>query len=271
MRLEEIRIIGSDGAIATLFEKRLSTRERGEAEAVARIRGEARLLSLLGGHVTPRLVDTGDDERGPWLRTAKLPFPTLAHRLDAVTATAAATGADTPSLDFGWLERAVEAALGALAALHEAADAVGPLSIVHADVSPANLALDDAGTCAFLLDLELASWREAPSPRDGAFRGTLAYCAPETARGEPPTAASDLFSLAATFLHAMTGTAPRAGPSFAALLAAAAEHPLLDGHPRLASGDLAARGPAHAVVARCLAHAPNERPASAREALAMLR
>jgi len=265
MRLEEVSIIGIDGVTTTLFEKRLSTRERTEPEAVTRLRSEADLLARLGGRVTPRLVDTGDDERGPWLRTEKLPFPTLAHRLDA----AAANGAG--SLDVAWVERALQAALGALATLHDASDAHGPLSIVHADLSPANLALDDAGTRAVLLDLELASWRGAPPLRDGAFRGTLAYCAPETARGEAPTVASDLFALAATFLHAMTGAAPRTGSSFAALLAAAAERPLLDEHPHLASGHPTERGPAHAAIARCLAHVPSERPASARDVLALFR
>ena len=265
MRLEEVTIIGPDGVPSTLFEKRLSSRERTEPEAVTRLRDEARLLAVLGGRVTPRLVSTGEDERGPWLRTEKLPFPTLAHRLDAATA------AGSDSLDVAWLERALESALVALAALHDASDTQGPLSIVHADLSPANLALDDAGTRAVLLDLDLASWRGAPSPRDGAFRGTVAYCAPETARGETPTVVSDLFALAATFLQAMTGAPPRTGPSFAALLAAAAERPLVDVHPQLASGELAARGRAHAAVVRCLAHAASERPASAHDALALLR
>jgi len=265
MRLEEVSIIGIDGATTTLFEKRLSTRERAEPEAVTRLRSEAELLALLGGHITPRLVGAGDDERGPWLRTEKVPFPTLAHRLDAAAATGIAP------LDSAWVERSLQAALGALAALHEASDAHGPLSIVHADLSPANLALDDAGARAVLLDLELASWRGAASPLDGAFRGTLAYCAPETARGEAPTVASDLFALAATFLHAMTGAAPRTGPSFAALLATAAERPLLDDHPHLASRELAARSSAHVVLVRCLAHAPSDRPASARDALALFR
>ncbi len=265
MRLEEVTIIGPGGVTTTLFEKRLSTRERTEPEAVARLRDEARLLAMLGGQFTPRLVAAGDDERGPWLRTEKLPFSTLAHRLDAAAATGIA------SLDIAWLERALEAALAALAALHDASDAQGPLSIVHADLSPANLALDDAGTRAVLLDLELASWRGASSPRDGAFRGTLAYCAPETARGEAPTVVSDLFALAATFLHAMTGAPPRTGPSFAALLAAAAERPLIDDHPHVASGELGAGGRVHAAIVRCLAHVPSKRPTSARDALALLR
>jgi serine/threonine protein kinase len=261
MRLDEVTITAEGGVTMTLFEKRLSPRERTEPEAVRRLRGEADLLAALGGRMTPRLVGTGDDERGPWLRTEKIPFPTLAQRLDAA--------GDVAALDPAWIERALAAALAALSALHEAVDAQGPLSIVHADLSPANVALDDTGARAVFLDLELASWRGSP-PRDGAFRGTLAYCAPETARGEPPTVASDLFALAATFLHAVTGAAPRSGPSFAALLAAAAERPLLDDHPLVASGELAARGPAHAALARCLAHEPGRRPASARDALALV-
>ena len=265
MRLEEVRIIGIDGASVALFEKRLSSRERTEPEAVRRLRSEAELLGMLGGRITPRLVATGDDERGPWLRTEKLPFPTLAHRLEAALTSGAR------SLDSSWIERALEAALGAIADLHESSDAHGPLSIVHADVSPANLALDDDGARAVFLDLELACWREAPSARDGAFRGTVAYCAPETARGEVPTVAGDLFALAATFLHAMSGAAPRVGSSFAALLSTAAERPLLDDHPGLATGQLRLRSPVQVTLARCLAHDPRERPASAREALGLFR
>jgi hypothetical protein len=88
--------------------------------------------------------------------------------------------------------------------------------------------------------------------------------APEVARGERPTAVSDLFSLAAVLLYAATGNAPRSGGSFVALLASAAESPVLG--PEHAS--FAARGPGHAAIVRCLAHEPGRRPASARAALA---
>jgi serine/threonine protein kinase len=262
MKLQEVNVIGSDGTAVTLFEKRLSARERNEPEATARLRAEADLLRVLGGHVTPRLVDAGEDERGPWLRTERIPFPVLAHRLEEH----AERGA--PALDTPWVERAVRAAFGALAELHDAFDERGPLLIVHADVSPANLAVDDAGTRAVLLDLELASWRGAPG-RDGAFRGTVAYCSPEVARGETPTVASDLFALAATLLHAVTGAPPRSGTLLAAVLANAAEQPLLD-PAGVTATQLAARGPGHAAIVRCLAHLPHERPASAREVLASL-
>lgn len=243
---------------AGFFEKRLSAREREEPVAVARLRGEATLLGLLGGRVTPKLAAAGDDERGPFLRTERLPFPTLADRI--------AEGA----IDAGWLERAACAAFRALADLHEAADDRGALAIVHADLSPANLAIDDAGDRAFFLDLELACWRDAPARTDGAFRGTIFYCAPEIARGEAPRVESDLFALAASLLHAAIGRAPRATevPSLAALIGLAAETPILEAAPEHVT--LAARGPGHAAMIACLAHDPGARPRTARAVAARL-
>lgn len=235
-------------------EKRLTSREAGEPEAVARLRAEASLLGRLSGlGITPRLLASGEDGGGPWHRLERIGVSTLAGRLERVSG----------PLDPAWIERASQAMFRALAALHEAADALGPLDVVHADLSPANVAIDDDASRVVLLDLDLACWREGP-PRDGAFRGTIAYVAPEVARGERPTRASDLFALAATLLHAVTGAPPRSGggSSFAALLAAAAEAPLaLD-------AALAARGPGHAAIVACLAHTPAARPPSARAALA---
>jgi serine/threonine protein kinase len=231
-------------------EKRLSVRERGEPEAIARLRSEAALLGKLSGiAATPRLLAHGEDAAGPWHRIERIRMPTLADRL------ASTRGALDPS----WIERAVRTGFLALATVHEAADAIGPLHVVHADVSPANMALDDDASHAVVLDLDLAWWREGP-PRDGAFRGTIMYTAPETARGERPTPQSDLFSLAAAFLHAVTGAPPRSGSAFAALLAAAAEVPVLGDEHRA----LAARGPGHAFLLACLAHEPSARPRSAR-------
>ncbi len=231
------------------FEKRLSAREREEPEAIARLKSEARLLELLGGAVTPRIAAAGEDAHGPFFCTERIPFPTLAERFAA-------------PVDPAWLERAATTAFRALADLHAAADDAGSLAIVHADLSPANVAIDDAGTRAVFLDLELASWRDAP-PRDGAFRGTVFYCAPEVARGDLPRAASDLFALAATLLHGAIGRPPRTGPSLAALLAVAAETPLPDPAHAEAHARLAARGPGHAAILACPPHDPYARPPSA--------
>ncbi len=248
MRITEVIIAEEQGKPAIVaVEKRLASRERAEAEARGRLCDEATLLRVLDGRMTPRLLASGEDGQGPWLRMAKLAFPTLAHRLASARA----------PLDPAWVARATRAAFEALAALHEACDDAGALAIVHADVSPANLAVDDAGAHAVLLDLELAAWRDGPA-RDGAFRGTVGYCAPEIARAETPTVASDLFALAATMLHAATGVVPRDGPSLAAVLAAAAEEPLV------------VTTPLSPALVACLAHEPALRPVSARAVLALL-
>lgn len=230
---------------ATWLEKRLSPRERDVPEAVTRMISEASLLERLGPlGIGPRLLAHGRDARGPWHRVERLAMPTLAQRIERGGA-----------VDPAWLDRATSALLRAFALLHEAADDAGPLAIVHADPSPANLAIDDAGDTAVLLDFDLAWWRDSHPPSDGAFRGTIGYCAPEVARGERPTVQSDLYSLGASLLHASTGTSPRTGGSFAALLARAAEEPLA----------IPAGTPAQ--IARLLAFDPGARPASARALL----
>lgn len=241
--------ISEDGVI--LVEKRLTSRELGEPEAILRLRAEGLLLERLGGRVTPRLVTRGEDERGPFHRTLKVTHPTLLARLEA------------GSIESDFIEHAARSAFAALAELHAATDDAGPLALVHADLSPANLAVSDDGSAVTILDFDLASWRES-APRDGAFRGTIAYAAPEVARGEAPTIRSDLFSLAAIFLHAMTGKRPRDG-ALAALVVRAGEEPLVF-DPRLAE-----HGPAHAAVLTCLAHDPSARPPEAHAVLAAIR
>lgn len=227
----------------TFVEKRLSTRARDDAEAIARFKAEAELLRILGGRVTPRLLEAGEDDRGPFLRMDNVGLPILEERMNA-------------AIDPAFIDRAFVACLEALAVLHE-----GDPTVVHADLSPSNLAVSDDGSKVAILDLGLAFWKGAP-PRDGAFRGTIAYAAPEVARGEMPTPRSDLFSLGAVFLHAATGEHPHEERSFAAAITAVAEVPLLDDRHRA----LASRGPGHAAMIRCLAHDPADRPASAREA-----
>jgi serine/threonine protein kinase len=247
-------IIRSDAYV----EKRLSPRERTEPEAISRVRSEIALLTALSATgVVPRLIEHGEDARGPWHRTERLPFPTLADRIE-----------EGARIEPAWVERAVRSAFEALAILHEARDDRGPLHVVHADLSPSNIAMTDDGSRALLLDLDLASWRDGPPRSDGTFRGTLVYVAPEVARGDPPTAESDLFAMAASLLHVATGAPPRPneGMIFAALLATAAETPLL----RPEHEALASRGRGHAAILRCLAHEPAERPTSARDVLALL-
>jgi eukaryotic-like serine/threonine-protein kinase len=89
----------------------------------------------------------------------------------------------------------------ALAAAH----AVG---IVHRDIKPGNILLADNGT------VKITDFGISKAVDDGTvttqtgMAGTPAYLAPEIARGEDPTLASDVFSLGSTLYHAVEGRPP---------------------------------------------------------------
>src|SRR5262252_4601636 len=107
------------------------------------MRIEAEILGALAGRGAPHLVSSGES----WLTMRAVP-KTLHDRMRSPIA-----------LPSGWLGSATRAAFGALAAVHEAADDEGPLAIVHGDVSPANVAVADDASEAWLLDFGLASGR----------------------------------------------------------------------------------------------------------------
>ncbi|MFD9703717.1 serine/threonine-protein kinase [Lentzea sp. NPDC059081] len=91
----------------------------------------------------------------------------------------------------------------ALAAAHQA-------GVVHRDIKPGNVLIGDNGVVK-ITDFGISrSAGDASVTRTGALAGTLAYLAPELARGAAPDPAADMFSLGAT-LYAMTEGQPPFG------------------------------------------------------------
>ncbi|HET7661512.1 MAG TPA: serine/threonine-protein kinase [Oryzihumus sp.] len=126
---------------------------------------------------------------------------------------------------------------GALAQLHEA-------GVVHADVSPANVLFTREGK-PMLADLGVARLAgEGP----GEGHGTPGYVAPEVVDGASATPAADVHALGALGWLALTGAAP----------------PPPAVRPPLATLGTAAPAALVALVERCLAPDPADRP-SARE------
>ncbi len=126
------------------------------------------------------------------------------------------------------LDRILELGLQVADALAEA-HAHG---IVHRDVKPTNLSLTDSGRVK-VLDFGLAQHCALPGEMDatwtrepgreaerGGLLGTLAYMAPEQARGEDVDGRADVFSLGAVLYELVSGRSPFARPNAALTLEA---------------------------------------------------
>ena len=100
------------------------------------------------------------------------------------------------------VERQAGGLLAALAVAHRA-------GIVHRDIKPANVLFDDQGQPC-LADFGVALSRDQTHGLTvaGMVVGTPGFMAPEQARGEPVSPATDVFSLGATLLYAATGEGP---------------------------------------------------------------
>ncbi len=85
--------------------------------------------------------------------------------------------------------------------------------VVHQDIKPKNIMLDESGRPR-LIDFGMARWRHAWSGnRAGPSGGTLAFMAPEQARGEAKRVgeASDIFGLGGVLYFLLTGKTPFGG------------------------------------------------------------
>ncbi|WP_439623639.1 protein kinase domain-containing protein [Gemmata sp.] len=203
-----------------------------EARAAAAVRHD---------HIVP-VYHVGERDGAPFLVMPLLAGESLAARLDR---------GPLPPGDVARVGR--EAASG-LAAAHAA-------GLVHRDVKPANLWLEDPDGRVLILDFGLARATDGGDAltRPGSVLGTPGYLAPEQANGLPVDGRADLFSLGATLYHAATGVRPFRGPTLTATLRAVGEHhppPPREVNPAVpaALSDL---------IVRLLAKSPADRPASA--------
>jgi len=150
----------------------------------------------------------------------------------------------------------------ALRWLEEAGDALDSaheLGVVHRDVKPANMLLDEKGRLA-IGDFGIARLGlEDQITQTGQVLGTAAYLSPEQAMGEPATPASDRYALTVVAFELLTGSKPFAAENFAAQARAHVE----DEPPLASERDIDVPLAADPVLARGMAKEPEERWESA--------
>ena len=87
-------------------------------------------------------------------------------------------------------------------------DALHAVGLIHRDVKPGNILLDDGGR-AYITDFGLMKDREASVlTRPGQALGSMDYMAPEQIRGEEVTARSDVYALGCVMIECLTGKPP---------------------------------------------------------------
>ncbi len=142
----------------------------------------------------------------------------------------------------------------ALAAAHQA-------GIVHRDIKPGNVMLDDAGTVK-VLDFGIVRLDQgATLTQTATVLGSAQYLAPELAHGAEADARSDIYALGCVLYELLTGGPPFQGDQPAAVLAqhmSASPRPVCELVPAVPVG-------LSELVARLLAKDPARRPADAAE------
>jgi serine/threonine protein kinase/WD40 repeat protein len=179
-----------------------------EAEFRARFRREAKLVAGLNEpHVVP-IHDHGEIDGHLYLDMALIDGPDLKRVL--------ADGPLSPT-------RTIEV----LTQVASALDAAHSAGVLHRDVKPANILIDQAGN-AYLADFGIAR----PLAEDvtqltntGDYVGTLDYMAPERMMRGDVDAASDVYSLACVLFQCLTGRVPFPAPDTVGKLAAQLNDP----------------------------------------------
>jgi eukaryotic-like serine/threonine-protein kinase len=218
--------------------KVLSERYASDDELHARFLREARTAASLSGEPNVIVIhDVGETRRNlPFIVMELVPGGTVADRLRH--------GRVPADEALRWVEQA-----------GTALDRAHDRGIVHRDVKPANLLVAEDGTIR-VSDFGIA--RAAGNDTltiAGTVLGSSGYMAPEQARGEATTPASDRYALACVAYELLCGRRPfvRANPTAEAHAHATEEPP----SPRTFDASLPPT--ADAVFARALAKRPDDR------------
>ena len=214
-----------------------------------RFEREARIASeVVNEHVVP-VVDFGEASGRLYIAALYVEGDSLAARISAQGALSLAE------------------ALRLASDLADALEALQARDLVHRDVKPANVIVDEGGAAA-LTDFGLARGvADTVLTKTGMVVGTVDYLAPELIRGEQASHASDVYALGCLLYECLAGAPPFAGNAFVETLIAHVRD-----EPRDLC-DLRADLPESVswTVLKALAKDPAQRPPTATEYARLLR
>jgi serine/threonine-protein kinase len=161
-----------------------------ESEQLERFRREAKSIAKLSSPYVVGVIDADEQDQTPYIVLEYVEGQTLKQRIR-----------DFKRLDIAEaVAFAIEVARG-LEAAHER-------QIVHRDVKPQNVLLDEDGA-ARVTDFGIARQLNDESlTADGRVLGTTDYVSPEQALGHAVTPQSDLYSLGVVLFEMLTGDVP---------------------------------------------------------------
>ena len=199
-RYEVVRSIGSGGMGTvwlcrdTVLGREVAVKQigalPGEPAAAARAMREARIAASLNDAHAVGVFDVVDENDSHWLVMEYVEGQSLAEKIR----------------DEGALPPIQVAAIGS--AVASALSRAHERGIVHRDIKPGNILIDEAGTPK-ISDFGIArAHTDDQLTQTGFMTGTPGYLSPELARGGDPNAATDVWALGATLYYAVEGQPP---------------------------------------------------------------
>jgi predicted Ser/Thr protein kinase len=180
---------------------------------------------------TAAVVDADTEAEAPWLATTYIDGPSL----------------DTLVTEEGALP--TDAVFTLAAGLAEALHSMHRVGLVHRDLKPGNVLLDDDGP--HIIDFGISMIANASRLTTSMIVGTPSYMAPERIQGDEGGPPGDIFSLGATLVFAATGkTLVNEGTMFQQI-------------SQIANGAFQIVGvpaPLRPLITRCLSQRPIDRP-----------
>jgi serine/threonine protein kinase len=226
-------------------------------QAIEQFRNEARAAARLRHPNRVRILHQGEHEDRPFYSMELIEGCSLADKLKRP----------------GGVGK--ESAVKYLLSIAEALQDAHERGILHRDIKPGNILIDERTDQAKLTDFGLAMIANPNAgPAEQSVReqvrvaGTLPYMSPEqTQDADRVTVRSDVYSLGATLYEALTGVPPFSGRSRAKLLAR-----IREGNPDPPRGHSPDINPElERICLRCLRKAPEQRYATAHELAETLR